>query len=86
MSILSEINWHAEALSFCRENNVCPTETTLATVKQAMQYGSIIGATQAVKQTTALVERATQELIECRKQNLAGGSVETKMMETLKLE
>ena len=36
------INWHAEALDFCKRNNVCSTDTTLATVEKVMEAGALV--------------------------------------------
>jgi hypothetical protein len=36
------IDWHIEALAFCKANNICPQDTTLATVELAMRQGALI--------------------------------------------
>ena len=57
---MPEINWRAEALTFCKEADIYPSTTLLQHVEMAMQKGALLVIDQqikAVKSQVAKVKR-----------------------------
>lgn len=74
-----EIDFHQEALAFARENNVCPTDTTIGTIERAMQRGATIMANHAIK----LTSEAASALAARHNASVQPDSGETKTIEPL---
>ena len=57
---MTEINWQAEALHFCKENDIHPQKILLQHIEMAMQRGALLvidQQIQSVKKRVAKVKR-----------------------------